>query len=76
VTHEEVLGDGKVVAVFGAAGGTIAAGAGGSAALPENGKWRTNAAWLAVVENGLIKKWQVYADNKPVYDILAAMKTK
>lgn len=78
VSHEEILGNGKIVAVFGAAGGTIASGAnaGGAAALPENSKWRTNAAWLAVVENGLIKKWQVYADNKPVYDIPAAMKAK
>jgi uncharacterized protein (TIGR02246 family) len=73
VTHEEVLGDGKLVAVFGTAGGTIA---GGGATVPDNGKWRINAAWLAVVENGLVKKWQVYADNKPVYEILAAMKPK
>jgi ketosteroid isomerase-like protein len=72
VSHEEVLGDGKLVAVFGAAGGTIA----GATATPDGGKWRTNAAWLAVVEGGLVKKWQVYADNKPVYDILAAMKGK
>jgi ketosteroid isomerase-like protein len=74
VTHEEIFGDGKLVAVFGAAGGTI--GSGGGNTLPDNGKWRITAAWLAVVENGLIKKWQVYADNKPVYDILAAMKGK
>jgi ketosteroid isomerase-like protein len=72
VTHDEIFGDGKLVAVFGAAGGTIA----GATATPDGGKWRTNAAWLAAVENGLIKKWQVYADNKPVYDILAAMKGK
>jgi ketosteroid isomerase-like protein len=77
VAHEEILGDGKVVAVFGAAGGTIAGGAGANAgASPANGKWRVTAAWLAVVDGGLIKKWQVYADNKPVYDILAAMKPK
>ena len=29
---------------------------------------------LAVVENGLVKKWQVYADNKPVYEITAKSK--
>ena len=60
VSHEEVLANGNVVAVFGAAGGTIA-----------GTEWRTPAAWLAVVENGLLKRWRVYADNKPVYDILA-----
>ena len=31
-------------------------------------------AWLAVVNNGKIQKWQVYADNKPVYDILSGIK--
>lgn len=67
VTHEEILSDGNVVAVFGAAGGTIAA----NGLLPPENTWRTPAAWLAVVENGLVKEWRVYADNKPVYDIIA-----
>lgn len=67
VSREWIFSDGNVVAVFGAAGGTIAAK---GKLLPEN-RWRTPAAWRAVVENGLVKEWQVYADNKPVYDILA-----
>ena len=71
-SHEEVLGEGKLVAVFGAAGGTIAV----DGKLPPENKWRISAAWLAVVENGLMKKWQIYADNKPVYDILAATKPR
>jgi hypothetical protein len=25
----------------------------------------------SLVENSLVKEWRVYADNKPVYDILA-----
>ena len=70
VTHEEILENGNIVAVFGAAGGTIAA----NGKLPPENKWRTSAAWLAVVENGLVKKWQVYADNKPVYEIVAKSK--
>jgi uncharacterized protein (TIGR02246 family) len=61
VTYEKVFVDANVVGVFGAAGGTIA----------EGNQWRIPAAWLAVVENGRIKEWRVYADNKPVYDILA-----
>jgi hypothetical protein len=36
----------NVVAIFGEAGGTIAA----SGKLPSENKWRTPAAWLAVVE--------------------------
>jgi ketosteroid isomerase-like protein len=61
VSHEEIFANGNVVAVFGAAGGTIGA---------EN-RWETPAAWRAVIEGGLVKEWRVYADNKPVYDILA-----
>lgn len=67
VSREKILSDGNVVAVFGSAGGTIAAN---GELSPEN-KWRTPAAWLAVVQNGLVKEWRVYADNKPVYDIMA-----
>jgi ketosteroid isomerase-like protein len=72
VSHEEVFAQGNLVAVFGAAGGTIAVA---GKLAPEN-KWRANAAWLAAVEGDLVKRWQVYADNKPVYDIVAAMKPK
>jgi ketosteroid isomerase-like protein len=72
VSHEDVFSTGNRVAVFGAAGGTIAA----SGSLPPANKWRTPAAWLAVVENGLVKEWRVYADNKPVYDILAKAKAE
>ena len=67
VSHDEIFAHGNRVAVFGAAGGTIAT----DGKLPAENKWRTSAAWLAVVENGLVKQWQVYADNKPVYDIIA-----
>jgi ketosteroid isomerase-like protein len=72
VSHEEIFPSGKLVAVFGAAGGTIAA----DGKLPLENRWRTSAAWLAIVENGLVKQWRVYADNKPVYDILAGSKTR
>jgi uncharacterized protein (TIGR02246 family) len=67
VAHQEILPDRNLVAVFGTAGGTIAA----HGKLPAENQWRTPAAWLAVVAGGLVKEWRVYADNKPVYDILA-----
>jgi uncharacterized protein (TIGR02246 family) len=67
VTHEEIFADGNRVAIIGAAGGTIARD---GQLVPEN-KWRTPAAWLAIIEGILMKEWRVYADNKPVYDILA-----
>jgi ketosteroid isomerase-like protein len=67
ISCDEFFVSGDRVAVFGAAGGTIALD---GALSPEN-KWSTPAAWLAVVEGGFVKEWRVYADNKPVYDILA-----
>jgi len=60
VSHEQIFENGNLVAVFGFAGGTIS-----------GTKWKTPASWLGAVENGRVKQWRVYADNKPVYDILA-----
>ena len=33
--------------------------------------WRIPAAWRAIVRNGQMAEWQVYADNKPVYELLS-----
>lgn len=33
--------------------------------------WRIPAAWRAIVRDAKIAEWQVYADNKPVYEILS-----
>jgi ketosteroid isomerase-like protein len=61
VTHEIVIENGETVAIFGKAGGTIAG----------EHSWETPAAWKAVIRDGRVQEWRVYADNKPVYDILA-----
>jgi ketosteroid isomerase-like protein len=68
VSHHTIFANGNHVAVFGEAGGTIAGSDG--QLRPEN-QWSTPAAWLAVVEDGLVREWRVYADNKLVYEILA-----
>jgi uncharacterized protein (TIGR02246 family) len=60
VSHEQIFRDGSTVAAFGSAGGTIRVD-----------QWQTPAAWRMVVQEGRIKEFRVYADNKPVYDILA-----
>jgi ketosteroid isomerase-like protein len=60
IETEHVVADGPTVLAAGQAGGTIRGIA-----------WRIPAAWLAVVRDGLIREWRVFADNKPVYDILA-----
>jgi limonene-1,2-epoxide hydrolase len=55
---ESMLGDKALVAVFGLASGTYN---GKRGPVPEN-RIEMPAAWKAVVENGKIKLWQVYAD--------------
>jgi limonene-1,2-epoxide hydrolase len=55
---ESILGDKALVAVFGSASGTYNCERG---LVPEN-RIEMPAAWKAVVENGKIKLWQVYAD--------------
>jgi ketosteroid isomerase-like protein len=67
VSHEDIFHDGNKVVAFGSAGGTIRMY---GELLPEN-QWQVPAAWRIVVQDGLIREFQVYADNKPVYDILA-----
>ncbi len=48
-----------VALAAGEAGGTI-----------DGESWRTPAAWKAVIRDGRVAEWQVFADNKPVYAIL------
>jgi hypothetical protein len=58
-----VMADKDIVLAAGEAGGTIQ--------VP----WRIPAAWKAVIHDGLVAEWQVFADNKPVYEILARGKS-
>jgi ketosteroid isomerase-like protein len=54
------ISEGDTVLAVGRAGGTI-----------DGIPWQTPAAWQAVVRDGLVCEWRVFADNKPVYEILA-----
>lgn len=62
---ESVLGSDSLVLMSGWASGTVHIG-GITPATP----WRIPAAWRAEVVDGLVVSWQVFADNKPVYDLL------
>lgn len=62
----ESLAAGGLVALFGRAFGTLA-----SASDPREAWWSIPAAWRVKVAGGLVAELQVYADNKPVYEILA-----
>ena len=55
---ESILGNKALVAVFGSASGTY----NGKRGLVAENRIEMPAAWKAVVENGRVKLWQVYAD--------------
>ncbi len=59
---EEFYVDGQTVVMLGMAHGTWSA----DGTLQEENRWKTPAAVRALVENGLIAAWQVFADNEPV----------
>jgi ketosteroid isomerase-like protein len=54
------MAEDSVVLAVGEAGGSI-----------DGVALQTPAAWKAVIREGKIMEWQVFADNKPVYEILA-----
>ncbi|HEY2392841.1 MAG TPA: nuclear transport factor 2 family protein [Candidatus Angelobacter sp.] len=64
ISHSEIFADGNTVAVFGSAQGTFVNPKGG--APKKENFWKTPAAWRAVVKDGKIAVWQVYADNEPI----------
>jgi ketosteroid isomerase-like protein len=49
----------------------LACGFASATHAPSRITWRIPAAWRAIVTNGRIAEWQVYADNKPVYELLS-----
>jgi len=64
---ESAIVSGDVVGLFGRARGTYAP----DGRLRDENRWEVSATWRAVIRDGRVAQWQVYADNKPVYDILA-----
>ena len=54
--------DGVEVALLGSARGTYSR----DGRLKAADAWRTPAAWHAVIRDGLIAEWQVFADNEPI----------
>ncbi len=67
ITIEDHMQAGIVVGLFGSASGTRLV----QGTLAPGGRWKTPAAWKAVVREGRVERWQVYADNEPVRRILA-----
>lgn len=63
---KDVISKNGMVAVFGTAKGTVATG---GRILAEN-RFEIPASWTALVKEGKISKWRVYADNEPVRKLL------
>ena len=63
IRADNIVADDGVVLAVGEAGGTI-----------DGVPWRIPAAWKAVVGGGKVTEWRVFADNKPVFEILAKRK--
>jgi ketosteroid isomerase-like protein len=53
------------LAIFGTASGRYTGGA-----APKENFWEVPAAWRAVVQDGLIAEWRVYADNQPLRKLM------
>ena len=66
ISHSEIFANGNTVAVFGSAQGTFSK----DGQLAKENVWKTPAAWRAVVKDGKIAVWQVYADNEPIRAIM------
>jgi hypothetical protein len=59
IRGDHAMAEGETMLMAGEAGGTI-----------DGEAWRTPAAWKVVIRDGRVVEWQVFADNKPVYEIL------
>ena len=63
---EKIFDSKDEVVLLGIARGTYAVG---GRLLKEN-QWEIPAAWRGVVQNGLVKEWQVYADHSVVWKLI------
>lgn len=66
ISHSEIFSNGETVAVFGTAQGTFAK----DGEMKTQDFWKTPAAWRAVVRDGKVALWQVFADNEPIRSIM------
>jgi len=66
ISYAEIFANGNTVAVFGWAQGTFSK----DGQLKKENSWRMPAAWRAMVKDGKISVWQVYADNEPIRAIM------
>ena len=63
---DEFFQTGERLAIFGTASGTYAGNAGAST----DQFWKVPAAWRAVIRDGRVAEWCVYADNQPLRKLM------
>lgn len=63
---DEIYCDRNKVIFTGTASGTYTI----DGKFADENHWEIKAAWRVLVEEGKIKEWQVFGDNKPVYEII------
>jgi len=66
----DIFIQGDTIAAFGFAEGTFK----GIKTEQNKNYWKLPAAWKAVIENGKVKLWQVFADTKIPFDIISHSK--
>lgn len=66
ISHSEIFANGESVALFGSAQGTFST----NGQIQKENFWTMPAAWHAVVREGKIALWQVFADNEPVRAVM------
>jgi ketosteroid isomerase-like protein len=66
IRAEEFFQTDDRLAIFGSASGVYVANAGQS----PDGFWEVPAAWRAVIRDGLVAEWRVYADNHPLRKLM------
>ncbi len=66
ISHSEIFADGNTVAIFGSAQGTFTK----DGELKKENFWKMPGAWRAVVKDGKIAVWQVFADNEPIRAVM------
>ncbi len=65
IRADHAMDQDETMLIAGEAGGTI-----------DGQPWRIPAAWKAVIREGKVAEWRVFADNKPVYEILSKRTTR
>jgi ketosteroid isomerase-like protein len=68
ISHSEIFANGVTVAVFGSAQGTFSNSKDGQ--MKKEDFWKTPSAWRAVIKDGKIAVWQVFADNEPIRAVM------